>query len=238
MSRSREPTEAPTPKRLREARREGRVARSELLTSGVVLGAALGALFLGGGALLVRSTAAAMRSALDGSSWAREVGGAAAALPATVARLALPIAGAALLAALVAGIVQVGPLLAARALRPTRRGKAPGVRLFDAMLCLIIATASLAVTVDLLRDHGHELLAAAGRPTRTAWHIALVLGQNLVLRLVAVALVAGAIELVYRRWALRRGLRMTREEIERERREAEVAPHLRAERKRRQQPDS
>ena len=68
-----EPTEEPTPKRLRDARRKGQVARSRDLTAGAAFLAAFAALWLSAGALVglvagfMRRTLATCAGAAEGN---------------------------------------------------------------------------------------------------------------------------------------------------------------------------
>jgi flagellar biosynthesis protein FlhB len=233
-------TEEPTPRRLREARRKGQVARSRDLTAAVSLWFVLAAV-----ALLVvpavpaqlDATARTLRGA--GAAEPSAASGALAAWARTALRLAAPALLAAALAAIACGIVQVGGLFSFEAVRPKleRLDPAAGARRtfgarawFEAFKSLlkfvaVAAAAVLASWSSLAAVVGAARVGAAAVASAAAaalLHLALVGG--------ALLLILGALDLLYQRWRHRRDLRMTREEVKREHREEEGDPALKAER--------
>lgn len=234
-------TEEPTPRRLREARRRGQVARSRDLTAAVSLWFVLAAVSLLVAPLVPLVVGSLARTvALAGSA-----GESAAAREAVVwtrlgLRLALPVLLAAVLAALACGIVQVGGLFTLEPLRPRleRLSPAQGVkRLFgrgwvealkSLFKFLVVAGAALLAARGSLRE-----LVGAARGDGAALAQALVGAlARLAVAGGAMLLALGALDLLYQRWRHRRDLRMTREELRREQREEEGDPQLRAERRR------
>jgi flagellar biosynthetic protein FlhB len=228
-------TEPATPRRLAEARRDGQVAISRPLTSGVGVAAAFVALVLGtsaGAGRLLAYVRAALAGAPHGGS-AREA--LALGLGQAAAVLALPL-GLALLGTVAAGLVQTGGLFTVRPLRldPGRlRGRlVSGAALLETgrgvlEAALLLGLGALTV-LPLVRPLGALAGAPAGRVLGGAGLLAAALGW----RLVAAALVFGAADLVWQRHRHRHSLRMTRAEVERERRQYEGDPRLRAERQR------
>jgi type III secretion protein U len=239
MARPAEGTEAPTPRRLAEARRLGLVAHSRALTSAAGLAAAFAVL-----ALSARSTVAAltgyMRETLTAATGA---GGLAAPVLdralAVAVRAAAPVIGAALAGALVAGLVQTRGLFAFAPLGADLARLAPGAGrrrsgLADAMLLaeigVVVAVAALTLAPAL-----RALPALTGAPAPRLLAALGAVGARLAGRLVLAALALGAADYLVARRRHLRALRMTREEVKREEREREGDPRQRAERRRRHQ---
>ena len=233
-------TEEPTPRRLREARRRGQVARSRDLTAAVSIAAAIAAI-----ALFVVPMLASMGAAAAGTL--RTVGGAG---PEAVGidlgryasialRLSTPLLLLPLVAVLAAGIAQVGGLFAMDAVTPKLERVDPGrglARIFGArgwfeaakavLKFAIVAGAAALAARGSLREFVRA--CAVDSPT-----VASALA-DLLLRLgcsaCAALLVLGAADVGWQRWRHRRDLRMTREEVRREHREEEGDPAVKAER--------
>jgi flagellar biosynthesis protein FlhB len=228
---SEDATEEPTPRRLAEARRRGEVAFSGELSAATALLVAVGVL-VGDGPALAARVVATLRASLaaavgegDGSSAVALSGG-----------LALRLLGPALAAVALAGVVvglgqtrglvlapvrlDVGRLGSAAAWRTVFDGRA--VRAVGAGLLKVVILG--AVAAFALRPVVGSLVALTGAPAArllAAWG---ALAARLAVPLAAVGLALGAADalLVARRHRL--GLRMTRAEAQRERREAEGDP--------------
>jgi flagellar biosynthesis protein FlhB len=213
----------PSPRRLREARARGEVAYAPSLTMAAALGA--GALAL----VLTARPAASRVTALARVAWSGGVDATAAVreLVPTLAATALPIALAALAGALAAGLAQTGFLFAPGALgqRRDEPEPLPATSLAAAAALVLVALAGGRTLVASLARA--DSWAAAATVTATA------LG-NLAPRAIAVVALGGLAEWVWRRAAFTTALSMTRAEAERERREDEGDPRLRAEQRRRQ----
>jgi len=213
-----------SPRRLREARARGEVAHAPTLTAAAALG---------GGALALALTArpaAARLFALARAAWgpptAAETATAAQILP-TVAAIGLPVAGAVFAAALVAGLAQTRFNFAWGALGRRRDEPEPWAATSfaaAAALVLLALAGGRVLVASLARADGW---AAAANVTAAA--LAALAG-----RAVLVVALAGLGEFAWRRAQLLDGLSMSRVEAERERREDEGDPRLRAERRRRQ----
>jgi flagellar biosynthetic protein FlhB len=235
--RASEKTEAPTTRRLLEARKHGQVAISRDLGSATVFVAVLGALALGGGWL--GTVAAYLRSALASatSPWAPARHGWRA-LHALADALVAPLL-AATLAALAIGFAQTRGLLApgAIAIDPGRIGL-DWRRAFgrDALaevgkgllkLLLLGAVAAL-VLASLLAPLGN----LAGRPPRVLLTVLAEACRSLTLQLALAAVGLGALDYLWQRHRHHLSLRMNRAEVERERRQTEGDPRRKAERQR------
>jgi flagellar biosynthesis protein FlhB len=212
----------PSSRRLREARERGEVAHSPLLSTAAALTA--GALAV---AWSARGTTAALLS-LAQACWSG-----AASVPTwattmtTLAQLLAPVA-LAVVAALVAGLAQTRFLLAWGALGRNSRGDDEPLPLFGWVAAAALLLAALA--------SGRAALAALARSDSSGAVVAAASAAlaGFVPRALVLLALAGAGELAWRRARLFGALAMTRAERERERREDEGDPRLRAEQRRRQ----
>ena len=219
-----ERNQEPTPRRLAEARAQGLVAQSPIL---VFAGAAGGvALVLGAGDLGELLAARLAR----GLALATTVGyapGLAMESFGALAALIVPIVAAAAAGAALVGLAQTGFLFAPRALG-WRRG---GLRAGELGFRLVAGIAALALAALVIAGAARELPRAAGLGVPEL----LAAGGALVLALGPGALAAGALGLAdwwRRRRRVHAELRMTRAEIDEERRETEGDPAFRHARRR------
>ena len=234
-------TEQPTPRRLREARRRGEVARSQDFSGAVALLAGLAALAVGSSgtvARLVRFVRASVAAAPRGE--APPLGALLDALG-IVTVASLPACTAAVLGAAAAGALRAGPLFAPGAVsfrwerldpvRGLRRLISPaqlvhiGLRLAEVAATLTLAARRLAAAAQTLSRLPRLDPLAAAAATAAAL-------RALAWELAAVLLAFGLLDLGLQRRRHRRGLMMTREEVRRDLREDEGDPWLRAERDR------
>jgi flagellar biosynthesis protein FlhB len=238
VARHGQPTEPPTPKRLQSARRRGQVVFSRDLTSALAVAAALAALWLSGAATVARLLAyqrSALRAATSGFDASEALG---AALAALGRALAWPLI-AAVAVALGAGLLQTRGLfvlgggrldggrvsLGAGWRRLMEGGAASGVVSGLARVAAVGAVAWLT-----LRPWLADLAGLAGVATprwSAAWG---ALAVRLAGRLAVAGVLLGAVDVVVAARRHRWALRMTRTEVERERRETEGDPAARAER--------
>ncbi len=235
-----ERTEAPSARRLREARRRGEAAVSGELIAAAALAGGLVALALGG-AGCARSLAEGMRAALSGAPL--ETTSPAAALVRSGAALlegVLVPGGGALAGALVAGLLQTGFLFAPAAAAPrwSRLDPFRGLRrLFSAAqlasvaLGLVRAATLLGIGAVWLRGGAPTLIALGRLGPAGLWRALPALG-DLAARLALGVLALGAIDALRARRRHLRSLRMTRDEVRRDQREDEGDPALRGERRR------
>ncbi|HET8538417.1 MAG TPA: EscU/YscU/HrcU family type III secretion system export apparatus switch protein [Anaeromyxobacter sp.] len=233
-------TEPPTPRRLREARRRGEVARSAELTGAAALLGGLAATIATGPAAAAE-LARLVRGALAGAAGAspdpvatlREAA-------ATALRLSLAPGLGALAAGALAGALQAGvgffpgalrprleridPLRGIRRLASTAHLLQVGLGLAKAAVLLVIAAAWLGESTAL---------AALPRAAPGAALRALPALHALALRLAAAFAAFGALDWAIARHRHRRALMMTRDEVRREQKEDDGDPAHRAERRRR-----
>jgi flagellar biosynthesis protein FlhB len=240
-----EPTEEPTARRSAEARRRGLVAYSHDLTGAVALAAGLGALVAWGPAIageLAAYLAAALRRAVAvGASAPLDV--ARPAFETAIKVLAAPVAAAFLAAAGVA-LLQTGGLLAIAPVRPDLRRLSAGAALVRMLsgramgdtlkgvvkVALLSAVAWWTLRPAIIARAGVTGLAGA-TPGRVLGAFG-ALAQRLSGRIALAALGIGIIDYLLARARHRRSLRMTRQEVERERNEVEGNAVHREERRR------
>jgi flagellar biosynthesis protein FlhB len=235
-------TEEPTARRLSQARQRGEVASSPSLLGAAALLAAL-ALGLWRAPALVAAVTRLARAGMQAAALAQPR--AALTLLADPLRdlawALLPILLAPFAAAWLAGVIQVGPLLAADALRPAFDRIDPrsrwqrlwsADRMLEVSYVTFAACALLAVLGwTLVRDAPALATLAASDHARAASVLA-SLAADIVLRMGVAAMLFGAIDLVVRRVRARRALRMTRRELAAELRESYGVPEHRARRER------
>jgi flagellar biosynthesis protein FlhB len=244
-----ERTEDPTPRRLQEARDRGQVARSVDFSAAIeLIGSAL-LLVLGGG-LLIAIMARVLRQTLDGSApgsspfeglhdpgqTLRELSlwtglhGLAALVPALLLAFAI---------ALAAQIVQIGWHTSTQPLEPKfdRLNPINGFkRIFSAQTAgkTLVQTLKLGIVIAILwpvfaGGWGRLVsLPRLGLPGVLAEIGDLVL--TILLWLLPLLLVTGLIDFLFQRWKHHKDLRMTRQEVERERKDMDGSPELKSRR--------
>jgi flagellar biosynthesis protein FlhB len=239
-----EPTEQPTPKRLRDARERGQVARSAELTAAGGFAAAAAVVVWYGGAQWARLRDA-MAAGIGRAASAEDP--AALVWPAlqdgldTVARVSAPAVAAAALFAAVAGFFQVRGLLVLAPLAPdlSRIDPLAGARRLlsgrtwvELARSLVKVAVVAALAIDLLAGRAPGLARLAGAPLGASMAWTAEVAAALVLRVAAFYAVVGAVDYLWQRHVTRRDLMMTRDEVRREHREQEGDPHHKAERQR------
>lgn len=233
-------TEPPTAKRRRKAREKGQVARSaELVGSGVLLGliAALPRLMPGlrdeAGSYWARTIAAAGQKAIGPGELTRLAGG----CLVEAGKMAGPILGCVAGAALATNVLQVGLLFNVAPLQPQLSRLDPmsgmrrlltlrsGVELLKGMAKMAIVIAS---GWSFFKGHRETLLAlAASDPAGIAPRVG-GLAYAMSLRMVATLAVLAALDYAYQRWQLERSLKMTKQEVKDEFKEAEGNPEIKS----------
>ncbi|MEE2906721.1 MAG: EscU/YscU/HrcU family type III secretion system export apparatus switch protein [Planctomycetota bacterium] len=243
-----ERTEEATPRRLREAREEGNVARSQDLTSAIALGLATLAAW-GMTHYIFGEGQSMIRRLLDLSSMDQ------AAAPATAwqalahvgwstMRGLLPFLLLVLAGTWLAQIVQVGFLFSAKSIRfrPDRLDPINGIkRILGPSGLIRVSLDSLKVIIVLsmavltVMQYSERLLGLPGLPTMAGVQFIGMMMLDLALRTVAVLLLLGTLDYAWQRWRRRRDLRMTRQQVRDDMKEAEGDPNHRKRRLRLQQ---
>jgi len=238
-----EKTEAPTPKRLREAREKGQVPKSQDL-SGVIL--LLGALVL----LIVM---APMIGEMFASFVRRTLTGALSAAPITVdsmrvgaylgfaevARIMLPVLLVTVLVAYLSQFVQIGVVVSGEPVKPKldRLSPVQGFkRIYGrrGLVKALINTLKLALLIVVsVLVIGAQIDTVAVLPRLTAAHGSMtVLRMALVIAftLLAVLLVLAIIDLLYQRWQHEQDNKMTKQQVKDERKTMEGDPQIKGRR--------
>jgi type III secretion YscU/HrpY family protein len=237
-----EKTEQPTEKKLRDARREGRVAKSRDAVSAAVVLTTAGALaFTGESALAaLREAFALALGAIEGTRPA--VPGVM--LEATLSlglRAVAPVLAAATMAGALVGFLQVGPLLALDAVEPrfSRLDPIAGVgNLFQRRRLVELAKAMIVVVIvgatawATLRGELRGVLALTGRSAEQALRGAGELVVALLLRVGGAMAALAVLDVLYQRWQFLADQRMTKDEVKREHKESDGDPHTKGERER------
>jgi flagellar biosynthetic protein FlhB len=241
-----EKTEAPTPRRLAEARGHGQVAKSTELTSALVLLAAVW-LLSGQGAQMSATLTALMRRAftrlpeaspaLGGQEWTvGTMGAAALGLLWELGTAVGPFLLALLAVGVIANVAQVGLLFTTTTLQPSlaRLNPLAGLRRFFSANGLVelgkalakLALIGLVIYVSLQGEAG-RLLALGQMALPEAVGTLARLLSDLALRAAATYLFLGIADYLYQRRRFMQSMRMTRQEVIDDLKRSEGDPFLR-----------
>lgn len=239
-----EKTEEPTPRRLRQARREGDSPLSSYAAQSVAFIVAVA---------LVPATARAvwehagrdLRLSLSApseltTSW---LAGALETTGATVLALVLPFIAAVGISGALAHVVQTGGAFAPGRLAPKLERLDPAAgfkrlfsptRFFAVFRALVAGVVVAFLSYFALREHLPDLARTAGRWSRWEWvgPVVSAIAGGLVWRVAFLGALLGVLDLIVMRRAWLRRLRMSKEEVTRELRESEGDPHVKAARER------
>jgi flagellar biosynthetic protein FlhB len=236
-----EKTEKPTPKRLKEARKEGQIPRTQELGTwaGVAVASALLPMLVGNvfdevGKLFVQVGTVIEHPEVDRVD--PLLGQALSAFLATV----LPVALTLLLVGVMASAAQGGVTLATKGMKPTLKklNPFPGIKrmfgthgLWEAAKA-VIKTIALGVVVVVTSDRAQALVAASGALPLSAVTATVADSAVLMFRVVAATGfgIALADYVVLRVQAMKK-LKMTKYEIQQEHKSQEGDPHVKAQRK-------
>jgi len=235
-----ERTEEPTPKRRREAREKGQVAKSPELNSVAVLLAGLLALRFAGTAMLGRLERTAVRT-FSGEVWAdlsanglRTVAGD---TLLTLGAIVAPIMVAVACGGLLSNVGQVGFLLTGEPLvpKPERLNPAEGAKRVlsrKSAIRLAISVGKILVIGSIafttVRSRADEFLPLTLAQPRVLFgfvtHVVFLLGIRVCLAL----LVLAAIDYAYQKYEFEKNLRMTKQELKEEMKQLEGDPLIKA----------
>ncbi len=241
-----EKTEQPSPRRLEKAREEGQVARSREWVTFALLASAGAGLYLTSG-LLERNVGAALR---QGLSFERRVAFDSSSMLALAQHLSLqallavaPLLLLMTLAALVAPVMLGGLIYAPQAVAPdfAKLNPLAGLgRMFSTQSLADLAKALLkscligSVGVLTVMDSLGAMKALLAEPAPAAIQHMLSLVMRSFAWIVGALLLIAALDVPYQIWSLHRKLRMSKEDVRQEHREAEGDPHVKARIKRQQ----
>lgn len=234
-----ERTEAPTPKRREEVRKRGQTARSQDLTTAIVLLAGLYTLKLTAGLTLDRLSAllvghilavgALDKTAAPGTS---VLGALAAILP--------PLLGMLAFAAVAASVLQGGFMFVPGLLTPKweRVNPIAGTKRIFSTQGLLLLLKTLAkflivatVATSVIRAHRAELAALGATELTPALALLLNLTWELLLKSALAMLALAILDWLWERRRFLQSVRMTKREVQEELRQSEGDPHVRAQQK-------
>lgn len=236
-----ERTEAPTGRRLEEARQRGQVAQSADLTAAIeMIGAVVLMLVFGAG--VARGMGEMMQAILEEAAGGLTTIDLDRLLVGTLVRTVIAIGPVLLLAFLIgvgAHVLQVGLLLSSRGLTPdfNRLNPVNGLsKLFNrrnSVKTLVNSVKLLVVLVISWLLLQGVMERVVGLPRLGLWAGLALLGDMLLLLakwLLAIMLIIGIADWMYQRWQLHQDLRMTKQEVQDERRSQDGDPKLKARR--------
>jgi len=233
-------TEEPTPRRLRKAQEEGSSPISAFASQSVAF---LAAVAIAPAAILALAThasgdlRAAVARAADPSP---KLDFDPAAIGTSILLLAAPIVGAAAIAAAVTSVVQSGGVVAMKKLAPKldRLDFVAGLRqLFSATRLMAIGRAALFgagvgyLAFGILRAGIADLAHTAGRLEQVAVVSSAML-KSMALRTAILGIFLGVVDIVVTRTSWRKKLRMSKDEVRRERKEADGDREIKSARER------
>ena len=241
MAQGGEKSERPTEKRLRDARREGQVAKSQDLTSALALLAAVAVLWLGGGHTAARLSEA-MRSGITGAfAFEGDLDRAAALSVLTggtqaMAAALLPLFVALFVVAALSGYLQVGSIFAFESIKPKMEKLNPAesfkekffkgrsyVELLKTLLKMaVVGFVILAALWSSLRDIA--MLVRQPPPAVAAFTLSLLASIGLKVGLALVVLGAG--DYFLQRFLFLKEMKMSKQEVKEEWKESEGDPLL------------
>ncbi|MER3420342.1 MAG: flagellar biosynthesis protein FlhB [Chloroflexota bacterium] len=238
-----ERTEAPTPKRKEEVRKRGQTARSQDLTTAIVLLAGLYTLKLTAGLILDRLSALLVghilaAGALDKTAardpGASGVGALAAILPPLLGMLAFAAVAASVLQGgfmFVPGLLtprweRVNPILGTKRILSTQ-----GLLLLLKTLAKFLIVAAVATSV--IRAHLADIAALGATELTPALALLLNLAWELLLKSTLAMLALAILDWLWERRRFLQSVRMTKREVQEELRQSEGDPHVRAQQKNR-----
>lgn len=233
---SSERTEAPTPKRLHEARAEGRVARSPELNAALSLLAGLSLLRFAGGKMSA-AFANMVTTSLTALPPADVTGGWFTNQLAAYAKQILPMFGVILIGLMFTGVgvsvAQTGLNWASKRkiFDPSRANPLQGIkRLFsgqglaELLKAILKLTIILWVAFNFVRPRAAELMSLVHTPLPDAIRNWLALASALAMRCTSTYLLIAFVDYAYQRWQLNKTLKMSRDEIKEEYKQSEGDP--------------
>ena len=236
-----EKTEKPTPKKLKDARKEGQIPRTQELGTwaGVAAASFLMPMLVGNAYDAVGELFLQIGATTEDPQPHRVTGLLGQALSAFLSTL-LPAAVGLMVVGLVASAAQGGVTVTAKPLKPTLKklNPLPGIkRMFGTQgiweaTKAVIKTAALLVVVLVTSDRAQELVSAAGALPISAIVATFTDSAVLMLRVVAVTgLIIAIADYVIVRKKMMKQLKMSRYEIEQEHKQAEGDPHVKGQRR-------
>ncbi|MFO7325312.1 MAG: flagellar biosynthesis protein FlhB [Pseudomonadota bacterium] len=231
-------TEAPTPKRLQDARKEGRVPRSRELTTAAVMMTAGAVLTLAGdsigaqlGEMMRGGLTVTREQAFDVSALTRSF----VELAIAALRAIAPVLLVTLVAALAAPLAIGGWAISGKPITPDfkRLSPAAGIRRMFSLRSWVelgkalakFGVVAIAATVVLYLNTG-RLMGLGSESIHAAIGHAITLAGHALIALTAALVLIAAVDVPFQLWQYRQDMRMTREEVRREHKDAEGSPEV------------
>ena len=236
-----EKTELPTPKKERDAREQGQVARSQEVVSAVSLLAVIAYLWMAWGDINRRLVEVFdVVPKLVGGDFGVQARDGIAFVSVVALKIMLPVLGVTILAGIVANVFQFGFLFSFKSIMPSLEKVSPasGFKKIFAVKAVVEILKSV-LKIVLLSILLYEVLSAAIGPFAASIACGLacqgaltsgVLKQLLIYSGFAFVIVALA-DFAYQKHTHRKGLMMSKDEIKREYKESEGDPHIKGKRK-------
>ncbi len=234
-------TEEPTEQKIRKARKEGKVAKSQDVSSTIVLLAGIGILALVGKNLF--TTMQDMMKFYLGYVSATPVGDSGILVRAFFSffvRLTLPIGIASFIAAFVGNVIQVGFLFATKPITPDFKRIAPNfARYFkrtlfstEALFNLIKSIVKVVIVVGIsflnIQARIDEITALVRRPFMEGFFLISDMAFLVILQAAIVMLLFSLLDYWFQRRQHRESLKMTKQEVKEERKNYEGDPQVKA----------
>jgi type III secretion protein U len=239
-----EKTEAPTPKKLREARKKGTVAKSADLISAALLLAMLG-VFEFASRWLIDSLRQAIRIALDfcaSDMSTQALSSALLHMLGAAAMVCAPVGLVGLLAATIATVCQIGMQITFTPVMPKLSAMSPGAgikRIFSKkslidLVKMILKTIVLAIVLwQTIRSLFPLITGALYEPLPQLSKILWSAIDRLLIVASLMYLTIGALDWKIQHWLMLKSQRMSKDEIKRERKSQDGDPKIKSERKKR-----
>ena len=241
-------TEKATPKRRKEARKQGQVAKSTDLNGAVVLGAGLvGVMFMG--PRVVDGVASSMRAIfahISNPGAAMSAAGMHGLLQIALhvmLTMVAPIAGMCLAAAFAVNVAQVSFRPSFATIKPNFKKVNPmtgfknvfGARMFFEGGKALTKVGAVGVVVALaLLPQLTQLGATLGTPPAALGKMLTSDALGIAQRAAAAYLLIGIIDFIYQKWRLNKSLKMTKQEVREEHKQHQLPPEVRSALRRRQ----
>ncbi|MBQ9452170.1 MAG: type III secretion system export apparatus subunit SctU [Desulfovibrio sp.] len=236
-----EKTEQPTPKRLRDIRQKGQVAKSQDVPSSLsVLAIAL--YFMATGPIMLRAMLDMAQAPIQLMTLPF-----AEALPRTAAiiwqsslRLLLPLMGMVLAVVLCANLAQVGVLFAPEAAKPKLENLNPGQwfkkvfslkNAFELFKNIVKVTVLTTAVYTIFEDYLPELFRIPQSNIGDMWALLGKASLDLILTSACIFCVLAALDYFFQKWQFTKNNMMSKEEVKREYKESEGDPLIKGKRK-------
>ena len=237
-----EKTEPPSPKKIRDARAKGQVAKSQEVVTTASLAAVLATVWFSWGGM----TESLMQlldqiATMDKGDFRVNAANAIEIAFRQSTRMLLPILGVTLLAGIAASYLQIGSIFAFESLMPKLEKISPGAgikRLFS--MKQLVETLKAAVKIAFLSTLLYFVIRRAigpyvvslscGLPCQIAITASML--EELLLYSALAFVTVSALDFMFQRYSYMKGLMMTKEERKREYKESEGDPHIKSRRKR------